>query len=491
MTGKGRKITSLTIKQKLEIINLVNQDKISKNEVAKEYNCDISTIHRILRNQKEVELSVTRNNLKRKRLRQSSCNKVENALLQWFDQMRATDAAISNAQILQKAKEFAIKMNCDFEPSSGWLWRWQRRENIQYKKLQGEIVDAYHAQAGTFRDSLLKDILKDYEPCNIFNADESGLFYKALPNVTFCKEGGKTQKDHLTLLFLCNADGTFKKVFVIGKPRNSRCFNEKDPPVPYYSQNKAWMTVSLWSMIMKEFDREMGKQKRKVLLIVDNASCHKVNGLCLENVKIEFLPSNTTSVLQPLEQGVIHCFKFYFRKILIRKLILSTEKGESIKEFLNSISILNVLTYIKRSWWLVTSETIKNCFRKAGFPCDGNRFDCIEEVCDTIDIPMEIEEFQEYVACDNNVNCFGTLTDDEIVECVLSEDNEVCQSSEECPTIDLGPPSFAEAINALSIVEKFMECNNIEGDDVDLLEEKLFKRRFKNFHQSNFTTFFN
>uniref|UniRef100_A0A0A1X5G3 Tigger transposable element-derived protein 6 n=1 Tax=Zeugodacus cucurbitae TaxID=28588 RepID=A0A0A1X5G3_ZEUCU len=90
------------------------------------------------------------------------------------------------------------------------------------------------------------------------------------------------------------------------------------------------MTGSLWSMIMKEFDREMGKQKRKVFLVVDNAACHKVNGLSLDNVKIEFLPPNTTSVLQPLDQGVIHCFKIYCRQILIRKQILSIGKGDSI-----------------------------------------------------------------------------------------------------------------------------------------------------------------
>ncbi|XP_049304087.1 tigger transposable element-derived protein 6-like [Bactrocera dorsalis] len=158
------------------------------------------------------------------------------------------------------------------------------------------------------------------------------------------------------------------------------------------------MTGSLWSMIMKEFDNEMGKQKRKVLLIVDNAACHKVNGLNVENVKITFLPPNTTSLLQPLDQGIIHCFKVYFRQIMVRKQILAIENGLSIKQFITSISILDALNFIKRAWWLVKSDTIRNCFQKAGFQVEDISFDHIEEI---VDVPIEIHNFDEYVACDS------------------------------------------------------------------------------------------
>ncbi|XP_049308636.1 tigger transposable element-derived protein 6-like [Bactrocera dorsalis] len=119
--------------------------------------------------------------------------------------MRSLNATICGAQIAQKAKEFALKMGWDFEPTAGWMWRWQRRENIKFKKIQGEAADADTTAAENYRNEVLNTLIKDYEPGDIFNADESGLFYKALPSGTLCKGGdkavgGKAQKARLTLL---------------------------------------------------------------------------------------------------------------------------------------------------------------------------------------------------------------------------------------------------------------------------------------------------
>ncbi|CAB0031069.1 unnamed protein product [Trichogramma brassicae] len=52
----------------------------------------------------------------------------------------------------------------------------------------------------------------------------------------------------------------------------------------------------------------MRDAKRKVILFMDNAGPHPDN-MQLTNVKIIFLPPNTTSVSQPLDQGIIKNFK--------------------------------------------------------------------------------------------------------------------------------------------------------------------------------------
>ncbi|XP_049304080.1 tigger transposable element-derived protein 6-like [Bactrocera dorsalis] len=196
------------------------------------------------------------------------------------------------------------------------------------------------------------------------------------------------------------------------------------------------MVSSLWTNILKEFDRDMIKQNRKVVLFIDNAPCHKVTDLVLENVKIEFLPANTTSILQPLDQGIIHAFKVYFRQILIRKQLLAIEKGLSNKDFVKSISILDAQTFAKRSWWLVKKETIENCFRKAGFFIENNSSDVVEEV---IDVTIDPTEFKEYVNCDKELECFGTLTEDEIVSSILdgksSEASSEENSQDECNNV--------------------------------------------------------
>ncbi|CAB0037068.1 unnamed protein product [Trichogramma brassicae] len=57
--------------------------------------------------------------------------------------------------------------------------------------------------------SKLSEIIKEYEPKNIFNADESGLFYKCMPSRTLLFKGekchgGKLSKERLTILFCAN-----------------------------------------------------------------------------------------------------------------------------------------------------------------------------------------------------------------------------------------------------------------------------------------------
>jgi hypothetical protein len=48
----------------------------------------------------------------------------------------------------------------------------------------------------------------------------------------------------------------------------------------------------------------------KVLLIINNAPGHPTSiAIENENVKVVFLSPNTTSILQPLDQGIIQCVK--------------------------------------------------------------------------------------------------------------------------------------------------------------------------------------
>jgi hypothetical protein len=73
-----------------------------------------------------------------------------------------------------------------------------------------------------------------------------------------------------------------------------------------------------------------------------------------------FLPPNTTSVLQPLDQGIINNLKVKFRKMLVLKLIEDLESGTK------SINLLDAIHFIHRAWSNVTQQTIRNCYAHAG-----------------------------------------------------------------------------------------------------------------------------
>ena len=80
----------------------------------------------------------------------------------------------------------------------------------------------------------------------ILNSDESGLFFRLLPDCTLaaCFEksvsGLKQSKDWVTLNFCSNASGTIKMpIHLIGKAKRPRCFKGIDMnllPVKYVYQ---------------------------------------------------------------------------------------------------------------------------------------------------------------------------------------------------------------------------------------------------------------
>ena len=67
--------------------------------------------------------------------------------------------------------------------------------------------------------------LEGYKACNVFNVDETGLFFKLLPDktLTFKNEpchSGKHSKDRITVLVGSNSDGSEKlPLLVIGKAK--------------------------------------------------------------------------------------------------------------------------------------------------------------------------------------------------------------------------------------------------------------------------------
>ena len=97
----------------------------------------------------------------------------------------------------------------------------------------------------------LPAIIEGYPPCDILNMDETGIFFRQLPDRTLrirgeeCS-GGKRSKDRLTVVMCASMTGTFEKTWVIGKAAKPRCFKNIDIrqlPVTWRANKKSWMTV--------------------------------------------------------------------------------------------------------------------------------------------------------------------------------------------------------------------------------------------------------
>ena len=66
-----------------------------------------------------------------------------------------------------------------------------------------------------------------------------------------------------------------------------------------------------------------------ILLILDNAPCHPSN-LEYSNVKVVFLPSNTTSLMQPLDRDIIAIFNINYIKRIFHDIFNKLENDESL-----------------------------------------------------------------------------------------------------------------------------------------------------------------
>ena len=120
---------------------------------------------------------------------------------------------------------------------------------------------------------------------------------------------------------------------------------------------------------LKEFDEKMVKEGRKVVLFLDNFTAHEaaVEQANLENVRIEWLPPNCTSLVQPIDiMGVGNALKSRYRKYLNN--YVPNNVFQNKKNACEGIDLLKALVWFDRAFnSLNHSETVTKCFAKAGF----------------------------------------------------------------------------------------------------------------------------
>nr|XP_037270481.1 tigger transposable element-derived protein 4-like [Rhipicephalus microplus] len=180
----------------------------------------------------------------RKRLRKAAHPKLEEALLRWIAVLRVLP--LSGPFICAQAEKFVVTMNIDsFNASEGWFDRFKKRHVMVFRNVCGERGAVDKSVVQDWRSRLAARFCT-YELCNIFNADETTLFYKALPDKTIAFKGdpcigAKRSKERVTVLLAANMTGIERlPLLVIGKAAKPRCFkNIKQLPVDYRFNKKA------------------------------------------------------------------------------------------------------------------------------------------------------------------------------------------------------------------------------------------------------------
>ena len=277
-----------------------------------------------------------------------------------------------------------------FTASQQWCSKFMVENKYVSVALHGEAggVDMAAAEA---QMELIRAAVQEYGLEFVYNMDETGLFFRLLPNRAYVKKeearsarGSKLMKakDRVTLYVTTNGTGTdLLPLGVIGTAKDPRCFRLTNPPLPYYSQRKAWSDSNTFKQWFCEFCQHvLLKTAHKILLLLDNCGPH-CPGICdpTSQVTIMYLPPGCTSVWQPMDCGVIAMIKKAYRFELLRRILLIYEDrathritaerakmGAGTKELEEGHTphLQDVMEILLTIWSRVWAQAVANCWIK-------------------------------------------------------------------------------------------------------------------------------
>ena len=466
------------------------------------YNQDVneSTISRALSSKYSfLDDNMTHHRLDVKRRRLENWPDLEKAILSWI--VKAERVIIISQEIVrEKAKQYWPRIyphNPIPSFSNGWLQGFQNRKRIRCRTLHGEAgsIDLYAS------DEMIqiRETISQYEAKDIFNCDETSLYWKMIPDrslTTTVVPGRKKQKARISALFYCNQTGKEKlPIWFIRRAKKPRCFGRIIPAnlgFVWRNNTKAWMTGVIFQDWLRWFDHLMNG--RTVLLLMDNFSAHEagIKGLefddiQLQNTTIIFLPANSTARYQPLDQGIIRTWKAYWRRQWLQYMLYEYDNN---RDPIATIDVLKSIRWGLNAWAeKVTEETISNCFKKALSEPGTSSIELPEDAINDIQQGLQqlktSKRINEVMDLQNFLNPLGEeVVDDpkDLDEIILSqfEPTNIEEDSDE----DEGevPPVIStieatELVSRLRLYEEQQEnANKVLIKDL-LRHEKVIQRR--------------
>ncbi|XP_064100771.1 tigger transposable element-derived protein 1-like [Macrobrachium nipponense] len=207
----------------------------------------------------------------------------------WINEKQLAGDSVSESIICEKARKIYEELSKNepgtsadsekdsFKASRGWFENFKRWTGIHSVVRHGEAASSDTKAAEAYVKEFKRLVNSEkYLSQQVFNCDETGLFWKKMPRRTFITAeekalpGHKPMKDRLTLLFCANASGDCKvKPLLVYHSENPRAFKKNNVQkkllhVMWRSNTKAWVTRILFVEWMNEvFGPEVKKYLRE------------------------------------------------------------------------------------------------------------------------------------------------------------------------------------------------------------------------------------
>ncbi|XP_061126126.1 tigger transposable element-derived protein 1-like [Syngnathus typhle] len=370
------------------------------SDLATQYNMAKSTISTILKKKEAIKAADVAKGVKTLTSRRHyPMEDVEKLLLQWVTERQARGEKVSEPIICERARQLYSDLTRDspgdspddFKASRGWFENFKKRSGIRYVVRKKDTLRADKEGAKKFVEGFQAFVRSGgFLPQQVFNCDETGLFWKKMPKRTYLTReekslpGHKPMKDRLTLLLCANASGDCKvKPLLVYHSETPRAFKKNNVQksklsVMWRSNPKALVTRQFFTEWFQEVFApsvaEYLTEKNlplKALLVLD-ASLAQPTGLGEDwssehdFIAVRFLPPNTAPLLQPMDQQLISNFKKLYTKALFQRCFeVTMETNLTLREFWKDhFNILHCLTVLEKAWQQVTKRMVQSSWRK-------------------------------------------------------------------------------------------------------------------------------
>ena len=408
----------------------------------------------------------------------------------------------------------------DFSGSASYISRWKNRYGITSKTTHGEAASS--ADVTDWKEVKLPALLDRWKPYEIWNCDETALFYKLLPDKTLAFEtekvrGVKKARERITILLFFNADGTKRLApIIVGRWKQpARQFKNHgglaalQSQCTYYYAGKGWINREIFKQVLLKWNSALRRKNQKVCLTMDNcAAHHKLWGddeAEFSHIHIVYFPANTTALLQPLDQGIIRALKCRYRAEIAKRYLIHLEDNQPPADFQKKVDLRTCVDLLAYHWKKVPDLLIENCFRHVGFGEERTFGGYVEKSCHVMDNDVwgKLQDkgivtvsFDEYVDIEDKLQVqeSAPLTDAQIVQ-MTKEDSETDDgaTTDEEGVVEperVNPiSSVSAALVAIADLKDFAKGKGVDVKCLQDFEQELIVSRCKGLKQAPLSQF--
>ncbi|XP_067947243.1 tigger transposable element-derived protein 1-like [Watersipora subatra] len=274
MKDNAKKKRMMTIEIKHEIKEKYEKG-VPVSELAQQYDRNTSTICTIIKQKDNIKDIKPAKGLTIVYKRHSDLHdEMERLLMIWIKNKQLAGDSITEIILCEKAsaiyQDLKVKQTDKkgetsaseetLKASRGSFVNFKKRTGIHSVVRHGEAASSNSKASAEYINTCASIITQQgYTPQQVFNCDETGLFWKKMPRRTFITAeeksvpGHKPMKDRLTLALCANASGDCKvKPLLVYHSENPRAFKrqrilKEQLQVMWRANAKAWVTLQFFT----------------------------------------------------------------------------------------------------------------------------------------------------------------------------------------------------------------------------------------------------